>query len=113
MLLRMETCTARYEEIEKNGSHAMFRLGSRNLMKTFWRQNEQPSSLFFFQVCHKAVTAPDRPQIITDTGSIQAEDEKEGCPRCGGKVTYSHEYSAKSQHPHLNSAIWRNIESDH
>jgi hypothetical protein len=33
------------------------------------------------------VTAYERPQIITDTGSIQAEDAKEGCPRCGGKVS--------------------------
>ena len=39
-----------------------------------------------FQVCHKAATAPERPQIITDTSQIPAEDEKDGCPRCGGKV---------------------------
>lgn len=38
------------------------------------------------QVCYKVVTAPERPQIITDTSQIPAEDEKEGCPRCGGKV---------------------------
>ena len=44
------------------------------------------------KVCHKAVTAPERPQIITDTSQIPADDDKEGCPRCGGKVLfYFHE----------------------
>ena len=38
------------------------------------------------KVCHKVVTAPERPQIITDTSQIPADDEKDGCPRCGGKV---------------------------
>lgn len=44
-------------------------------------------SIFYsYKVCYKAVTAPERPQIITDTSQIPAEDEKEGCPRCSGKV---------------------------
>ena len=34
------------------------------------------------------MTAYDRPTTITDTGSIQAEDAKDGCPRCGGKVIF-------------------------
>lgn len=45
-----------------------------------------PDNNVYCKVCHKIVTANDRPQIITDMGMIAAEDEKDGCPRCGGKV---------------------------
>ena len=40
-------------------------------------------------VCLKVVTAPERPQIITDTTVIMGNadsDDKESCPKCGGKV---------------------------
>ena len=42
-------------------------------------------NIFILQVCYKIVTAPERPQI-SDVAIIPAEDEKDGCPRCGGKV---------------------------
>ena len=44
-----------------------------------------PDGNAYCKVCYKTVTAPERPQIITDTSQIPAEDDKEGCPRCGGK----------------------------
>ena len=40
----------------------------------------------FYKVCFKVVTAHDRPQVPVDTTVIPAEEENEGCPRCGGKV---------------------------
>ena len=50
----------------------------------------------YFQVCYKAVTAPDRPQICTDTAQIAAEDEKDGCPRCNGKVFEAEKMTTKN-----------------
>ena len=44
-----------------------------------------PDGNAYCKVCHKTVTAYDTPLTITDTSQIQAEDEKDGCPRCGGK----------------------------
>ena len=43
-----------------------------------------PDGNAYCKVCHKTVTAYERPQT-SDQTQIQAEDEKEGCPRCGGK----------------------------
>ncbi len=40
----------------------------------------------FCKVCFKVVTAPERPQYNSDTTVIPADEEKEGCPRCNGKV---------------------------
>ena len=40
-------------------------------------------------VCLKVVSAPERPNIITDTTVIMGStdnDNKEACPKCGGKV---------------------------
>ncbi|QQP39099.1 Uncharacterized protein FKW44_019873, partial [Caligus rogercresseyi] len=44
-----------------------------------------PDGDIYCKVCHKVVTRPDRPQVITDTGMIPADEDKAGCPRCGGK----------------------------
>ena len=49
----------------------------------------------YCKVCHKVVTAPERPQFQTDTTVIMAEEEKEGCPRCGGKVFEAEKMTAK------------------
>ena len=40
----------------------------------------------YCKVCYKIVHAPDRPQVMTDLAVIPAEEEKDGCPRCTGKV---------------------------
>jgi len=53
-----------------------------------------PDGNAYCKVCHKTVTAYERPQ--TDTSQIQAEDEKEGCPRCGGKVFEAEKMTTKS-----------------
>ena len=42
------------------------------------------------------MTAPDRPQIVTDTTVIPAEDEKDGCPRCSGKVFEAEKMTTKN-----------------
>ena len=42
----------------------------------------------YCKVCYKVVHAPDRPQVMTDLAVIPAEEEKDGCPRCSGKVRY-------------------------
>jgi hypothetical protein len=55
-----------------------------------------PDNNVYCKVCHKIVTANDRPQIITDMGMIAAEDEKDGCPRCGGKVFEAEKMTTKS-----------------
>lgn len=55
-----------------------------------------PDANIYCKVCHKVVTAPDRPQIITDMTGILADDEKEGCPRCGGKVFEAEKMSTKT-----------------
>lgn len=47
-------------------------------------------------MCFKIVTAPDRPQFQTDTTIIPADDEKEGCPRCNGKVFEAEKMTAKT-----------------
>ena len=39
-----------------------------------------------FQVCYKVVHAYDRPNFQQDMTVIMAEEEKDGCPRCSGKV---------------------------
>ena len=38
---------------------------------------------FLFRV----VTAAERPTVPTDTTVLMAEDDKDGCPRCGGMVS--------------------------
>ncbi|TRY73464.1 hypothetical protein TCAL_02229 [Tigriopus californicus] len=45
-----------------------------------------PDNEVYCKVCFKVVTAPERPQYNTDTTILMAEEEKDGCPRCGGKV---------------------------
>jgi DNA-directed RNA polymerase subunit RPC12/RpoP len=54
-----------------------------------------PDGNAYCKVCHKTVTAYDTPITITDTSQIQAEDEKEGCPRCGGKVFEAEKMTTK------------------
>jgi len=54
-----------------------------------------PDGNAYCKVCHKTVTAYERPQT-SDQTQIQAEDEKEGCPRCGGKVFEAEKMTTKS-----------------
>ena len=35
----------------------------------------------------RVVTAAERPTVPTDTTVLMAEDDKDGCPRCGGMVS--------------------------
>ena len=44
----------------------------------------------YCKVCYKVVHAPDRPQVNTDLAVIPAEEEKDGCPKCAGKVNHIH-----------------------
>ena len=55
-----------------------------------------PEMNVFCKVCFKVVTAPERPQYQTDTTIIMAEEEKEGCPRCSGKVFEAEKMTAKT-----------------
>jgi len=54
-----------------------------------------PDNNIYCKVCYKVVTAAERPQVCTDTSQIQAEDEKDGCPRCGGKVFEAEKMTTK------------------
>jgi len=54
-----------------------------------------PDGDIYCKVCYKIVTAPERPQI-SDVAIIPAEDEKDGCPRCGGKVFEAEKMITKS-----------------
>ncbi|CAB4062558.1 unnamed protein product [Lepeophtheirus salmonis] len=55
-----------------------------------------PDGDIYCKVCYKVVTRPDRPQIITDTGMIPADEDKVGCPRCNGKVFEAEKMNAKT-----------------
>jgi len=55
-----------------------------------------PDNNVYCKVCYKVVTAPERPQICTDLGQIAAEDEKDGCPRCTGKVFEAEKMTTKN-----------------
>ena len=35
----------------------------------------------------RVVTAAERPTVPTDTTVLMADDDKDGCPRCGGMVS--------------------------
>uniref|UniRef100_A0A0K2UFF9 LIM zinc-binding domain-containing protein n=1 Tax=Lepeophtheirus salmonis TaxID=72036 RepID=A0A0K2UFF9_LEPSM len=54
-----------------------------------------PDGDIYCKVCYKVVTRPDRPQIITDTGMIPADEDKVGCPRCNGKVFEAEKMNTK------------------
>ena len=45
-----------------------------------------PDTNIFCRVCFKVVTANERPIVPTDTTVLMADEEKDGCPRCGGMV---------------------------
>lgn len=57
-----------------------------------------PDQDIYCTVCLKIVTAPDRPQNITDTTVIMGDpdsDSKDACPRCGGKVFEAEKMTGK------------------
>jgi len=49
----------------------------------------------YCKVCYKIAHAPDRPQVMTDLAVIPAEEEKDGCPRCTGKVFEAEKMTTK------------------
>ena len=48
-----------------------------------------PDQDLYCGICYKKETAPERPQVMTDTTVIMGSgdtDVKDTCPVCGGKV---------------------------
>ena len=45
-----------------------------------------PDGEIYCKVCYKIVHAYERPQFQQDMTVIMSEEEKDGCPRCAGKV---------------------------
>lgn len=55
------------------------------------------------KVCYKIVHAYERPQFQQDMTVIMAEEEKDGCPRCNGKVCsyYKTNFIEEQNYPHI------------
>merc|ERR1712088_388907 len=57
-----------------------------------------PDQDIYCNVCLKIVSAPERPQVITDTTIIMGSgdpENKDSCPRCGGKVFEAEKMTGK------------------
>jgi len=54
-----------------------------------------PDGEIYCKVCYKLVHAYERPQYQQDMTVIMAEEEKDGCPRCNGKVFEAEKMSTK------------------
>ena len=53
------------------------------------RVKQLPDQDLYCGICYKKETAPERPQVMTDTTVIMGSgdtDVKDTCPVCGGKV---------------------------
>jgi len=59
-----------------------------------------PTNNIYCRVCFKVVTAAERPTVPTDTTVLMAEDDKDGCPRCGGRVFEAEKMTAKTGNYH-------------
>jgi len=62
-----------------------------------------PDQDIYCSICLKVVSAPERPQLITDTTIIMGsgdEDVKDSCPRCGGKVFEAEKMTGKFGYYH-------------
>jgi len=54
-----------------------------------------PDGEIYCKVCYKIVHAYERPQFQQDMTVILAEEEKDGCPRCSGKVFEAEKMNTK------------------
>jgi len=54
-----------------------------------------PDGEIYCKVCYKIVHAYERPQFQQDMTVIMSEEEKDGCPRCAGKVFEAEKMNTK------------------
>ena len=61
----------------------LLQVNIRNIHSNFLETSPKKATIMHFRV----VTAAERPTVPTDTTVLMADDDKDGCPRCGGMVS--------------------------
>ena len=61
----------------------LLQVNIRNNHSDFLETSPKKVEFMHFRV----VTAAERPTVPTDTTVLMADDDKDGCPRCGGMVS--------------------------